>query len=74
MELDPGTFDIQKLEDLSSMITRFSMGVQTFNKTEFNMLGRGHSFDEIEKSIDILKESKVKDSQISIDLMQGIPL
>ena len=45
MELDPGTFDSYKLSDLSEIVNRFSMGVQTFNKNEFDMLGRGHSFE-----------------------------
>lgn len=50
------------------------MGVQSFNKNEFEMLGRGHSFDEIQKSIEILKKSRIEDNKVSIDLMQGIPL
>ena len=54
MELDPGTFDLAKLEALDRQISRFSMGIQTFERKEFDMLGRGHSFEAIEESIKVL--------------------
>jgi oxygen-independent coproporphyrinogen-3 oxidase len=46
MELDPGTFDKQKLKEFKEIgLNRASMGLQTFNQQEFNSLGRGHSHE-----------------------------
>lgn len=43
MEIDPGTFDSNKLNDYKSLgVNRLSMGVQTLNEKEFIKLGRGH--------------------------------
>ena len=63
IELDPGTFDAQKLRALSQKggFTRFSMGVQTLNEKEFNTLGRGHPFKQIGKSIKILQNELDRD-------------
>ena len=44
MELDPGTFNENKLNELNDFISRFSIGIQTFNKKEFDELGRGHEY------------------------------
>jgi oxygen-independent coproporphyrinogen-3 oxidase len=36
LELDPGTFETQKLNDFQNAgFNRFSMGVQTLNENEF---------------------------------------
>jgi oxygen-independent coproporphyrinogen-3 oxidase len=56
IELDPGTFDLQKLHNLQGLgFNRFSMGVQTLQQTEFSSLGRGHSFAQLELALDNLK-------------------
>lgn len=46
IELDPGTFDVTKLQKLSDQqaFNRFSMGIQTLNEKEFSSLGRGHNY------------------------------
>ena len=74
IELDPGTFDAQKLRTLSQKggFTRFSMGVQTLNEKEFDTLGRGHRFAQIGESIKILQNELDRD-QVSTDLMIGLP-
>ena len=74
MELDPGTFDTDKLNALHDLgVNRFSMGVQTFNEQEFNLLGRGHDFKDVMKSIEYLLCSRIKPESVSIDLIMGVP-
>lgn len=74
MEIDPGTFDYNKLNDYNSLgVNRISMGVQTLNKEEFDLLGRGHKYDDIEKSVNEIFKSKFKRRQVSIDQIIGVP-
>ena len=63
IELDPGTFDAKKIQQLSAPggFTRFSMGVQTLNEKEFDTLGRGHSFEQITESVKILQNELERD-------------
>eukprot|EP00347_Sterkiella_histriomuscorum_P017775 403348042 len=74
LEIDPGTFDSQKLNDFHSLgVNRLSMGIQTFNEEEFQLLGRGHNFNEIDRSINEVLKSNFKQEQVSIDQIIGIP-
>ena len=55
LELDPGTFDLQKLHGyLEAGFTRFSCGIQTLQANEFAKLGRGHSFAECQEALSLL--------------------
>lgn len=74
VEMDPGTFDAQKLRDYKDLgVSRISMGLQTFNEVEFNSLGRGHVYKQVMESIEEIFKSGFDLKQVSIDLMMGIP-
>ena len=61
MELDPGTFDREKLNEFQDLgVNRFSVGIQTFNENEFNLLGRGHDYKDVMKSIECLMDSRIR--------------
>lgn len=46
MEMDPGTFDLNKAKAFKEMgVTRASMGVQSFNEELLKNAGRGHSVE-----------------------------
>ncbi len=49
------------------------MGVQTLNEAEFNLLGRGHQFKDIMKSVEEINASNFSMDQVSIDLIMGLP-
>ncbi len=72
IEINPNTLNKSKLISLKYMgVNRLSFGVQSFNDSELNMLGRTHTAQE---SINIIELAKnLKFENISIDIMIGIP-
>ncbi|MBI5050604.1 MAG: radical SAM family heme chaperone HemW [Nitrospirae bacterium] len=72
IEANPGTINSEKLNALfSSGINRISIGVQSFNDSELNFLGRIHKSDEAEEAVLLAKKTGLKN--IGIDLIYGIP-
>lgn len=72
IELNPASVDMRKLEMFKSYgINRLSIGVQSYNDLELNLLGRIHNSKSI---VSILKKVEKKGFEnISIDLIYGIP-
>ena len=75
IEIDPGTFSLSKLRSLKGLgFNRLSLGVQSFDDTILEQIGRFHRFDDIERSIDMIKEVYGEDdANYSIDLISGLP-
>jgi len=84
MEMDPGTFTLQQLKSVKEMgINRISLGVQSFNDTILNALGRVHTVKDVYKSISMIAEvygynemsKRHDDAEVnySIDLISGLP-
>ena len=72
MEIDPGTFDRQQLQDyLTAGVNRFSLGVQAFQAELLQICGRSHSVEDIFIAIDLIKQAGV--SNFSLDLISGLP-
>ena len=72
IEANPGTLDKDKLQALYSHgINRLSIGVQSFNSSELEFLGRIHSPDEAEQAVKTARLVGFKN--IGIDLIYGIP-
>ena len=72
IEINPGTVDREKLENLQeSGLNRISFGVQSFNDTELNRIGRTHSADEAVRAITMAVKAGY--SNVSLDLMFGLP-
>jgi oxygen-independent coproporphyrinogen-3 oxidase len=72
MELNPKTFDKESLLVYKKAgINRVSMGLQSANDDELEVLGRIHTYSEFLKSYHLLRELEF--SNINIDIMFGLP-
>lgn len=72
IEINPNSISLEKIKVLKkSKINRISIGLQSTQEKELKSLGRTHSYKEFEKTYEILKANGF--SNISIDLMMGIP-
>lgn len=72
MESNPGTLCAEKIDAmLSSGINRISVGVQSFDDRELNIIGRIHTGREAYNNICLLK--KMGFDNINIDLMTALP-
>lgn len=75
MEMDPGTFDGAKLRGLKELgVNRISLGVQSFDDSVLEYLGRFHRRKDIEASIELLHDVYGPDNcNYSIDLIASLP-
>ena len=72
IEANPGTLGKEKLSAIfSSGINRISIGIQSFNDDELNLLGRLHSSHDAEQAVYLAMDAGFKN--IGIDLIYGIP-
>lgn len=72
MEANPGTFEQEKFKDFRGIgINRLSIGVQSFNDTALQELGRVHNGGEARRAIDIAHSAGF--DNLNIDLMFGLP-
>jgi oxygen-independent coproporphyrinogen-3 oxidase len=74
IEMDPGTFSRSKLQSIKEMgFNRVSLGVQSFDDTVLESIGRCHRREDIYESIYLLKQVYGDDINYSIDLISGLP-
>lgn len=72
LEANPGTLSLQKLKDIHETgINRLSIGVQSFQSRELELLGRMHSVQEAEASIHFALKAGFEN--IGLDLIYGLP-
>ncbi|KAG7607120.1 putative coproporphyrinogen dehydrogenase [Arabidopsis thaliana] len=72
MEMDPGTFDGQKLKDLMKLgVNRVSLGVQAFQDELLKACGRAHGVSQVYEAIEFVKECGVENW--SMDLISSLP-
>ncbi|RRD95077.1 oxygen-independent coproporphyrinogen III oxidase [Clostridiales bacterium COT073_COT-073] len=72
MEVNPGTIEKAKLNTYHRIgINRLSMGLQSTQNDELQMLGRIHTYEEFEKNYQLLRVEGFRN--ISIDLLLAIP-
>ena len=72
MEIDPGTFDRDKLLGYIDIgINRFSLGVQTFDEELLQVCGRSHTLADVMQAITLIKQLDV--NNFSLDLISGLP-
>jgi putative oxygen-independent coproporphyrinogen III oxidase len=70
MEVDPGTFDLPRLEAWRSAgVNRFSLGVQAFQDELLEACGRSHRVADVWRSVELLRLP----GNWSLDLMSGLP-
>ncbi|KDP30975.1 hypothetical protein JCGZ_11351 [Jatropha curcas] len=72
MEMDPGTFDAGKMEELMGLgVNRVSLGVQAFQEELLKSCGRAHGIKEVYEAIEIIGSCGVQNW--SIDLISSLP-
>jgi putative oxygen-independent coproporphyrinogen III oxidase len=72
MEIDPGTFDLERLQGYCAAgINRVSLGVQSFQPEILRACGRTHTPEDIEAAIEIFHQVNL--SNFSLDLISGLP-
>lgn len=72
VEMAPSTVTHERLKALQDLgVTRVSMGVQSFDSTHLETLGRPHTRSQIYRAIERLKEAAFTD--LNLDLMFAIP-
>ena len=70
MEVDPGTFNLPRLDSWRSAgVNRFSLGVQAFQDELLEACGRSHRMKDVERSVELLRST----GNWSLDLMSGLP-
>ena len=72
LEANPGTFESQKFAEFRALgINRLSIGIQSFNDTLWQILGRVHSAKEALTAGDIAQQAGF--TNFNLDLMFGLP-
>jgi len=72
IEANPATLDDRKLETyLESGINRISIGVQSFDKSILNLLGRVHDKNDALNAVRMAKKAGF--NNVNVDMMFGIP-
>ncbi|MCM3596293.1 radical SAM family heme chaperone HemW [Metabacillus idriensis] len=72
VEANPGDLSYEKLKVMKDLgVNRLSFGVQTFNDSLLEKIGRTHRSADVMKSIELAKKAGF--DNISIDLMYGLP-
>ena len=72
VEANPNDVNSSKLHVLKSCgVNRISLGVQSFNDRALLFLKRRHTVDEVEKSLELIREEGF--NNVSFDLIYGIP-
>jgi oxygen-independent coproporphyrinogen-3 oxidase len=71
MEANPGTFEAQRFRDFAAAgVNRLSIGVQTFNDSALQAIGRVHDAAQARAAVDLA--AKVFDT-FNVDLMYALP-
>ncbi|MGN0166118.1 MAG: radical SAM family heme chaperone HemW [Lachnospiraceae bacterium] len=72
IELNPCTVTEEKVRCYKNTgINRVSMGVQSFNNKELELLGRAHNEEDVYKAFSILQKAGFEN--INLDLIHGLP-
>lgn len=72
LEANPGTFEQDKFSGFHAAgVNRLSLGVQSFQASHLEKLGRIHSAQEAQKAIKAAHQTGFK--ELNIDLMHGLP-
>ena len=74
MEMDPGTFGLEKLQALKELgVNRISLGVQSFDDGVLEQIGRVHRSLDISNSLKMIQQVFGEYPNYSIDLISGLP-
>ncbi len=72
MEVNPESVTREFVRDVMSLgVNRFSMGAQSFDASELQMLGRLHDVGGVERAMNALRAGGA--NNVNLDLMYGLP-
>ena len=72
MEANPGAMEAARFHEFKSAgVNRLSIGIQSFNDTQLERLGRVHDANEAHKAIEIARGAGF--DNLNLDLMFGLP-
>lgn len=72
LEANPGTFEIEKFKGFKNAgVNRFSIGVQSLQSQQLNLLGRIHNPDEAKTAAKLA--ANIGLNSFNLDLMHGLP-
>lgn len=72
IEANPESVELKYLKRLKSLgFNRISMGVQSTNDDELEILGRIHNFEQVKTAVNTIREAGF--DNLSLDLMYGLP-
>lgn len=72
LEANPGTFEIEKFKGFKNAgVNRFSIGVQSLQSQQLNLLGRIHNPDEAKTAAKLA--ANIGLDSFNLDLMHGLP-
>jgi len=72
LEANPGTFEQQKFSGFRAAgVNRLSIGIQSFNDTQLQHLGRVHGRAEALQALQVARQAGF--DNINLDLMHGLP-
>ena len=72
LEMNPATVSLEKARTLRALgVNRISMGVQSWDPSLLNVLGRVHTADQAGRSYEILREAGFEN--VNLDLMFAVP-
>ena len=72
VEANPGTLTKEFLSAaVSAGVNRVSLGMQAFQQHLLDFLGRIHTFDDVRKSVSLVREAGIRN--LNLDLIFGIP-
>ena len=72
LEANPGTFEQEKFSGFRAAgVNRLSIGIQSFNDQQLQLLGRVHGRDEALRAVGVARQAGF--DNINLDLMHGLP-
>jgi oxygen-independent coproporphyrinogen-3 oxidase len=72
LEANPGTFEQEKFSGFRAAgVNRLSIGIQSFNDHQLNLLGRVHGRDEALCAVGVARKAGF--DNLNLDLMHGLP-
>lgn len=72
LEANPGTFEQEKFSGFHAAgVNRLSIGIQSFNDQQLQLLGRVHGRDEALRAVGVARNAGF--DNLNLDLMHGLP-
>lgn len=72
LEANPGTLSSEKLQAYVSLgINRLSLGFQSANERELQLLGRSHTLEDVFQSVELARMVGIQN--LNLDLIYGLP-